>query len=312
MNKVRHKGRLAQTGIYLGKLLRMFVFQNDWKVLPMAAVITGVVTYVLGTYLFVTQEGTISGSFALVCVCIWNGFFNSIQSVCRERSIVKREHRSGMHISAYIAAQMIYQMLLCLAQTIITLVIFRLTSVNTPAAGIVTPWGLVDLGITIFLVTYAADMMALTISCLVRTTTTAMTVMPFLLIFQLVFSGTFFSLEGFAEKLTALTISRWGINGICAIGRYNQQPMVTLWNTIFKFRDVDLFGMQPLSAAIREVEERGYLNDFLLWSGKYNQNEAFASTAENVLQAWRVLGLIVIVCALASVIALKAIDRDKR
>ena len=195
---------------------------------------------------------------------------------------------------------------------IITLVIFRLTGVNTPAAGIVTPWGLVDLGITIFLVTYAADMMALTISCLVRTTTTAMTVMPFLLIFQLVFSGTFFSLEGFAEKLTALTISRWGINGICAIGRYNQQPMVTLWNTIFKFRDVDLFGMQPLSAAIREVEERGYLNDFLLWSGKYNQNEAFASTAENVLQAWRVLGLIVIVCALASVIALKAIDRDKR
>ncbi len=42
--KIRHKGRLAQTGIYLGKFLRMFIFQSDWKVLPMAAIIAGVVS----------------------------------------------------------------------------------------------------------------------------------------------------------------------------------------------------------------------------------------------------------------------------
>ena len=28
---VRHKGRIAQTRIYLGKMLRMFAYQNDWK-----------------------------------------------------------------------------------------------------------------------------------------------------------------------------------------------------------------------------------------------------------------------------------------
>ena len=32
----RHRGRGAQVFIYLGKLLRMFVYQSDWKVLPMA------------------------------------------------------------------------------------------------------------------------------------------------------------------------------------------------------------------------------------------------------------------------------------
>ena len=219
---IRHKGRVGQTFIYLGKLLRMFVYQSDWKVLPMGAIIASVVTFVVGANLFVTQEGTLMGAFALVCVCIWNGFFNSIQVVCRERGIVKREHRSGMHISSYVMAQMIYQFMLCLAQTVITLVICNLSGVQFPQQGIIFGQGILDVGITLLLITFAADMMALMVSCVVRTTTTAMTVMPFLLIFQLVFSGGFFQLAGFAKKITVLTISRWGLDSLCAVGRYNE------------------------------------------------------------------------------------------
>ena len=110
--QIRHKGRLAQTGIYLGKFLRMFVYQNDWKLLPMGAVIAAIVVFVVGGTLFQYQEGTKLGVFALVCACIWNGFFNSIQVVCREREIIKHEHRSGLHMSSYVFAQMIYQLLL--------------------------------------------------------------------------------------------------------------------------------------------------------------------------------------------------------
>ena len=98
--KEKHTGRVAQVFIYLGKCLRMFVYQSDWKVLPMGAVIAALVTMVVGANLFKTQEGTKLGVFALVCVCIWNGFFNSIQVVCRERDIIKREHRAGLHMSA--------------------------------------------------------------------------------------------------------------------------------------------------------------------------------------------------------------------
>ena len=310
--KIRHKGRLAQTGIYLGKFLRMFIYQSDWKVLPMAAIIAGVVTFVVGSNLFVTQEGTLTGSFALVCVCIWNGFFNSIQVVCREREIIKREHRAGLHMSSYVGAQMIYQLLLCLAQTAVTLVTCKLAGVTFPAQGIVTPWGVADLGITILLITYASDMLALMISSLVRTTTTAMTVMPFLLIFQLVFSGGFFALTGFAEKITVLTISRWGLDSVCAIGRYNEQPMVTLWNTIFQFRNIDYMGEKPLLEIIRMMERGGTRDDFLLWSGTYNQNEAYAATVENVLHNWSALAIMIIAFALGAMIALEFIDRDKR
>ena len=309
---IRHKGRIGQTFIYLGKLLRMFVYQSDWKVLPMGAIIASVVTFVVGANLFVTQEGTLMGAFALVCVCIWNGFFNSIQVVCRERGIVKREHRSGMHVSSYIMAQMIYQFMLCLAQTVITIVICRLTGVKFPQQGIISGHGIVDIGITLLIITFSADMMALMVSCVVRTTTTAMTVMPFLLIFQLVFSGGFFQLQGFAKKFTVLTISRWGLDSLCAVGRYNELRMVTLWNTIFKFKDIEFEGTKPLLEIILKIQEEGKVDDVLFWSGTYNTRDAFVSTAENVLKNWGAIALLTFIFIVVAIIALKLIDRDKR
>ncbi len=309
---VRHQGRLAQTGIYLGKFLRMFIYQSDWKVLPMGAVIAAVVTFVVGANLFKTQEGTKLGVFALVCVCIWNGFFNSIQVVCREREIIKREHRAGLHMSAYVAAQMIYQLLLCAAQTVVTLIICRLTGVVIPEAGVITRSGMVDIGITILLITYAADMMALMVSCIVRNTTTAMTTMPFLLIFQLVFSGGFFELNGFAEKIQYLTISHWGMNSLCTIGRYNDLPMVTLWNTLIKFKDVDVAGTTPLKDLLVYMEENGYRDNFLLWAGQQNQLAEYAAAPETVRKYWTILLLLLIAFAILAVIALEFIDRDKR
>lgn len=309
---VRHRGRIAQTGIYLGKFLRMFIYQNDWKVLPMGAIIAAVVTFVVGANLFKTQEGTKLGVFALVCVCIWNGFFNSIQVVCREREIIKREHRAGLHMSAYVAAQMIYQLLLCAAQTVVTLIICSMTGVVIPGAGIITASGMVDAGITILLITYAADMMALMVSCIVRNTTTAMTTMPFLLIFQLVFSGGFFELNGFAEKIQYLTISHWGMNSLCTIGRYNDLPMVSLWNTLVKFKDIEIKGMTPLKDVLVHMEETGDREIFLLWAGQQNQLTEYAATPENVWKYWGILLLLLVAFAILAVIALEFIDRDKR
>ena len=309
---LRYKGRAAQTGIYLKKFLRMFVYQSDWKVLPIGAIIAALVTFVVGANMFVTQEGTDMGTFALVCVCVWNGFFNSIQVVCRERDIVKREHRAGLHITSYVAAHMLYQLILCLLQTMVTLLILKIAGVKIPVQGTFMPWGILDAGITILITTYAADMMALMVSCIVRTTTTAMTVMPFLLIFQLVFSGGFFQLSGIADKVKYVTISHWGMNSLCAIGRYNELPMVSLWNTLVGFKDIELFGKKPLKEILVYTEQNGYRDAFLQWSGSYHTNNAYVSTAENVGFNWAALLVLLVIFAAAAVIALKFVDRDKR
>ncbi len=237
---VRHRGRRSQVPIFLGKFLRMFLYQSDWKVLPMAAVIAALVSMVIRSMLFITMEGTLMGSFALCCVAIWNGCFNSIQAVCRERDVVKREHRSGMHISSYIMAHLIYQAGLCLLQTVITLVIMKLAGVPFPEEGLFTPWLIVDFGITLFIITFAADTLSLLVSSLSRNTTTAMTVMPFVLIFQLVFSGGMLTLPEWSRPLQDLTISKYGLTALVSQSDYNSRPLVSAWSSLISMKDTEL------------------------------------------------------------------------
>ncbi len=309
---LRYRGRISQTFIYLGKLLRMFVYQSDWKVLPMAAIIAGLVTFAVGGNLFKTQEGTLQGCFALTCVCVWNGFFNSIQVVCRERAIIKREHRAGMYISSYIAAHMIYQVILCAMQTVITIGVCLAADVQFPGESLITGHFMIDLAITLFLVTYAADMMSLAISSMVHNTTTAMTVMPFMLIFQLLFSGGLVQLEGASKNLTNLTVAKWGLNGLCTLGNYNSLPMVSLWNQLFKFRSLEIYGETPIADIMDEIVNRGELDNVLLAAGQYNLRADFLFTAENLMKCWECLGLMAVLFAVLSVILLQFVDRDKR
>ena len=244
IRRIRHTGRGSQVIIYLGKQLRFFINQNDWKVLPMAAIIAGLVGMVIRRRFFVNMEGSLIGAFALTCVAIWNGCFNSIQSVCRERAIIKREHRSGMHITSYVLAHMIYQMLLCAAQTVLTMVVLRLLNVPIPknGGGMLSKWMIFDLGVTMFLISYAADMMSLFLSSISRTTTGAMTLMPFVLIFQLVFSGGVIPLPEWSRPISNYTISNYGIRALAAQSGYNELPMMSVWNTLSGMRDTEIGG----------------------------------------------------------------------
>jgi hypothetical protein len=205
---------------------------------------------VIRSMLCLSMEGTLTACFALVMVCIWNGCFNSIQVICRERDVIKREHRSGMHISTYVASHMLYQAILCLLQTGVTLYVTKTVGVQYPTQGVITPWMIVDIGISMFLITYASDMMSLWVSSLSRNTTTAMTIMPFILIFQLVFSGGMLSLPQWTKPLQSFTISNPGLKVLNTQCDYNNLPMVTLWNRVVGMWDQPIYTTVTLGQAI--------------------------------------------------------------
>ena len=312
--KEHYRKTLRQIPIYLGKFLRMFIYQDDWKMLPMAALIAGLVSFVIKGTMMKTMEGTMKGSLALSCICIWNGFFNSIQVVCRERSIIKREHRSGMRIPSYILSHMVYQAGLCFLQAVVSVIVCRLSGIEYPTGGVVTPFFALDLVITFFLITYASDIMSLLISTIARSTTAAMTIMPFVLIFELLFSGAVFTLEGAVSNfLSNLTIAKWGMCAICAISRYNSLKMVTVWNMIKKFENVEYEGMLPLRDVVTMVEAQpGGVEAFQQKMGELSPNESYASTAANVAVCWWALVIFVVVFALLAMLFLRRIDKDRR
>lgn len=304
-------GRVRQTFVYLGKLFRMFIFRNDWKVMPMAAFIAGLVSFVVGKKMNISMEGTLRGAFAISCICIWNGLFNSIQVICRERPIIKREHRSGLHMTSYVFAHMLYQAFLCASQAFITLTVMLLAKVKMPSVGyVVHP--LVDLLVTLFLVTYAADMIALFVSSLVKNTTTAMTVVPFLLIFQLIFSGGFFSLTGNAYKMSYFTVSKWGLTALCAQGEYNSLPMTSLWTSMSKMRSLEIEGEKPVDEMLDYITASKHKEELMLKCGSNNQEKKYESSTRNVLKCWRNLGIFVVLFSFLSIVLLEFIDLDRR
>ncbi|MBR4573458.1 MAG: ABC transporter permease [Lachnospiraceae bacterium] len=238
----RYRGRISQIPVCLGKMLRMFFYQNDWKVLPLSAAVAGLVGIVIRHRIFINMEGTLMSGLAVTSVCLWNGCFNSIQAICREREIVKREHRGGMHITSYIMSHMIYQALICAMQTAIILFVFRYIGVRFPEHSIFERNFLIEYFISLFLITYAADMMSLFISTLCRSTTTAMTVMPVVLILQLVFSGGMITLPKILDPLSDYFISNTGFKLIAAEADYNDLELTTAWSAVEQIKNNEISG----------------------------------------------------------------------
>ncbi len=309
---LKYIGRFGQIFVYLGKLFRLFIYQSDWKVLPMSAIIAAMVSMAVGRGLFVSMEGTFQGSFALTCVCIWNGFFNSIQSICRERAILKREHRAGLHITSYVAAHLIYQLFLCTSQVIITVIVCGKLGLKYPQNGTFENSFMPEFFITLLLITYTADVMALMISAIVKTQMAAMTVMPFMLIIQLVFSG-FLALPAALTDVSDLMISKWGAQALCATSRYNDLQAVMIWNKMAASGDnIDIGGFATIKDVMNFIDEQGMRDTVLNKLSEASKRPDFDSTFTNLLGCWGHLILFMIVFAIITVVFLEYIDRDKR
>lgn len=302
--KPEYAGKRRQIQIYFGKFLRIFFAEKQWLMLIMSGLIAIVVAKVVGVNLFVNMEGTLIGSFAIACVCLWNGVFNSIQVVCRERAIIKREHRSGLSIFSYIGSHMLMQLIMCSAQAVITIVTLWVCGVHYPTEGLITPLFVIDLFITLLLTTYAADMLGLMVSCIVKNTTLAMTVMPFILIVQLVFAGVAFPLSGTMEKFSNFTVTKWGVSAICTAGNYNSLKSSSIMVQLNK-----IAAEHPsIKAAIDVVTPEKIMEYF----ARYGQKQVYTSIPSNLWISWGALLAHMLVYLVLGIVFLEFIDKDKR
>lgn len=268
---------------------------------------------VFGGSMFELKESTRTSFFAIISSCIWIGIFNSIQIVCRERQIIKREHRTGLHITSYVAAHMICQAAICFIQALLMVFIYGIFT-NFPKEGLVSGNFYIDLFVTFFLVVYSSDILGLAISSVVRNTTMAMTIMPFILIVQLIFSGSIFPLTGFAKSISNLTISKWGQRVLCIEANLNELPLELLDSELDMIGKMEIFETletflpeEVIETAQESVEEA--LQDFL---HDYTYRKIYSYEKDLVLRRWGYLVLFTVLYAAVCVLSLEFIDRDKR
>lgn len=287
-------GRIGQIKIYIGKCFRTFINEKGWKSLISTFIISVILAWIIGDNTFSVNESTKTGIFAMICGCIWTGLFNSIQSICRERSIVKREHRTGLHISSYVIAHMIFEFVQCIAEGMILTVVFDLFR-DFPTHGVIFNWTGFEFFLEFTLVIFAADALGIMVSCIVRTENAAMTVMPFVLIIQLVMSGLMFALPEKAEPIKQLTISKWGLTSICSSADLNEIPTR---DTLEKFNE-----------AIKSDESIKSWKDLNLTQ---TYDMGYDASLQHVVQTWLILICYSMAYGVIGILFLKQVDKDKR
>lgn len=287
-------GRIGQIKIYIGKCFRSFINEKGWKSLVSTLIISIILSWVIGDKTFEVNESTKTGVFAMICGCIWTGLFNSIQSVCRERAIIKREHRTGLHISSYVLARMMFEFVLCVVEAIILTIVFDIFR-DFPSRGVIFEWTGFEFFISFALTIFCADALGVLVSCIVKTENAAMTVMPFVLIIQLVMAGLMFTLPEKAEPFKELTISKWGLCAICSSADLNEIPTQ---DTLEKFDE-----------AMKSDETITSWKDLNL-TQEYDMD--YDASVQHVAKTWMVLIMYSALYGAVGIVCLKFVDKDKR
>lgn len=249
---------------------------------PLAAAL--ITVFVAGEHMFVDYENTKSACFLLVSAAIWVGLFNSIQTVVRERNVIKLEYIAGRRLGRYVVAKGVVQMFLCLVESALLLpafpIIQRYFDNPMPEEGVLFASSIPEYYVSIFLLMFAADTMGLFISCLVRTVETANMLSPYILILQLVLSGVLFKLDGLSKIPSYLMLSKWGMEALGATSDINAWPL-------------RLQREMPGVIPDREAEE------------------IFERAAGHLTQVWIILGAFAVAFLILGIVSLGRVSKDK-
>ncbi len=152
--------------------------------------------------------------FALMSAGIWMGLFNTIQEVYKERVILKREYMGNLKLPVYMLSKYIVQAFIAVVQAVILIAIFVVVKGTPECEGVLISNAVIEMMVTLFVTIYVSASFGLLISAISKSGDRAMTIAPFILIIQLLFSGILFSLNGVTEKVSYLTFSRWSMEAL--------------------------------------------------------------------------------------------------
>lgn len=224
----------------------------------------------------------------IACVAIFVGICNSIQEICKERNILKREYMSNLRLGSYITSKLVVQGLICAVQILLIMLIFFISIRGKayPTSGVILGSAMIEMYITMFLIAFSSDTIALLISSIVKNSSTANTFIPIVLIVQIVFSGVLFDLGETMQSVAGVMLSKWGIAALAATCRLNEGRLALL--------------LENPEMSLQMGAQMSKINDL------------FTATPQNLLKIWGILLIFVVVCSVLSGILLTSVKKDKR
>lgn len=275
----KRRAKLSQMMILIARYMELIKNDTQRLILMFAqpVLIALLLSVVSNENAFFIYDDTKSILFALSCAGIWIGLFNSIQEICKERALLKREYMGNLRLSYYTISKFFVQTLVGAVQSLLMTGIFSLT-VGSPAEGILLSNPFPEMFLTVWLTIEASMAMGFVISALVKNGDRAMTLAPFVLIVQLLFSGMLFKLEGMGSKIAYFTVSKWSVECLGSTAVLNDLPTAIM-------REMPM-----------DIEPEGI----------------FYSSVQHLTQDWLILLGMMLFCAVLCTILLRSLSKDSR
>lgn len=256
----------------------MTLIKNDLQRLLMIfaqpIIIAVLLALVAADDVFEIYNSTQSIMFAASCAGIWVGLFNSIQEICKERNILKREYMANLRLGAYVLSKFVVQFIMSVVQALIMTGFFTAV-IGSPEKGVTDGGAFLEMLITMTLTIFSSASIGLVVSSVSKNSDKAMTTAPFLLIIQLLFSGILFKLKDMTEKISYITVSRWSV---AALGTMSD--------------------LNSLEMAIKGMP--------------HEAEDIYEYTVSNIFTSWSVLAGFVVVCFVLCVVLLRNVSKDSR
>ena len=197
------------------------------------ALLSGPITMVL-TYLSLGEEQPLSvvnephitqASLALrllfifSCIGIWIGLSNSIQEIVKESAIYCRERLLNLGLIPYIGSKLIIRGGIALIQTL--LMTLALSLFEVPQSDLINWYA--GFAVTTALTLIASTSLSLMLSAGVKDINKGNSLLPLVMIPQIIFSGVLFIFESqsWSSRLSWLTLSRWSVGAYGALADVN-------------------------------------------------------------------------------------------
>jgi ABC-type multidrug transport system ATPase subunit/pSer/pThr/pTyr-binding forkhead associated (FHA) protein len=158
--------------------------------------------------------------FIMVCSAIWFGTINSAREIVKEEPIYRRERAVTVRVGPYVMSKVVVLGVLCAIQSFLLLYIVTMKS-GYPSHGILfagAHGAFAEMYISLLLMSFVGLMLGLLISALAPNTDRAVSIVPIVLIPQIIFANVIFILSGTGGKIISyLMPARWGMQALGSV-----------------------------------------------------------------------------------------------
>lgn len=158
--------------------------------------------------------------FMLATTGVWFGVINSAREICKEATVLRRERLAGLYAGPYVLSKLIVLKLLVLVQSALLVGVVAAVT-KLPPSGVILP-PLVEIYVTIVLAGVAGIALGLCISAIATTPDKATSLIPIVLVPQVLFAGIMFGLKGATAAISTLVSARAAVDAMSATVDINQ------------------------------------------------------------------------------------------